>query len=89
MMEFSGSNAGYRIGAALIMLLFGVVGLLAGEDIYRRAHLHLLDPETEWGERTELRGRPARIVGIFLMLFGLFFLITAIASIFLLPRLIF
>lgn len=77
------ADASYRVATFLVMLLFGVVGILSGESIYRREHLYLLDPETEWGRRTKITGRAARILGIVLMGIGVFFLLVSIAGVFL------
>lgn len=86
-MGLDSAVASYRVAAALIMLLFGIAGILSGESIYRRGHVYLLDPDTDWGKRTRLDGRAARILGIILMVFGVFFLVTAIAGVFLSPLL--
>ena len=75
----------YKVAASLVMLIFGVVGILSGESIYRRERVYLLDPDTELGQRTQLDGRAARVLGIVLMVVGVFFVITAIAGIFLGP----
>lgn len=76
------ADASYRVATLLVMLLIGVVGILAGESIYRSKYLYLLDPDTEWGERTKVTGRTARILGIMLMIVGVFFLLVSIAGVF-------
>lgn len=77
------ADASYRVATFLVMLLFGVIGILSGEGIYRREHLYLLDPDTEWGQRTRVTGRAARVLGIVLMGIGVFFLLVSIAGVFL------
>lgn len=77
------ADASYKVATFLLMLLFGVISILSGESIYRREHLYLLDPDTEWGRRTQVTGRAARILGIVLMGIGVFFLLVSIAGVFL------
>lgn len=79
---------GYQVAALISLFILGLASLFLGEEAYRRERLFWFDPATSLGQRTQLSGRTARLIGLLLMVVGAFFLFTAIAAFFLLPFLL-